>query len=194
MKRPIALVFPLIALLWAVVLLAYPRAAQAATTIPGGNIINQTWTVAGSPYIVQGDITVPAGAKLTIQAGVEVQFGTSDGLATGRDTSEVEATIRGTLEVQGTAASPVNFRSTSSGAGQWYGVVVESTAVLTTTELVVQHAQYGFHVADAQPALSGFTAHTNSYGVYYTGTGGGSISNAVIRNNGSRGVYMYSSG
>ncbi|HVK65357.1 MAG TPA: right-handed parallel beta-helix repeat-containing protein, partial [Polyangium sp.] len=195
MKRPIALVFPLVALLWAIVLLACPRVAQAATPVTGGNIINQTWTLAGSPYIVQGDIVVPATTKLTIQAGVEVQFATTDGLMTGKDTSEVEMTIRGTLEVQGTAASPVNFRSTSSGAGQWYGVVVDaSTAVLTTTELVVQHAQYGFHVVDVAPTLSGFTAHTNTYGVYYTGTGGGAITDAVIRNNSSRGVYVSSSG
>jgi cysteine-rich repeat protein len=195
MKRPIALCFPLIALLWALVLLACPRAAQAATTIPGGNIINQTWTPAGSPYLVQGDIIVPVGAKLTVQAGTEVQFATTDALVTGKDTTEVEMTIRGTLEVLGTAASPVNFRSTTVGAGQWYGVVVEgTTATMTMTDLVVQHAQYGFHVTDGAPTLSNFTALTNSYGVYYTGTGGGSISNAVFRGNSSRGVYSYNTG
>ena len=35
--------------------------AAFATTIPGGNIINQTWTPAGNPYLIQGDVTVPAG-------------------------------------------------------------------------------------------------------------------------------------
>ena len=71
-----------LALALAAVLLV-PRAARAATTIPGGNIINQTWTPAGSPYIVQGDVTVPAGAFLNIQAGTVVQFPSGDVQAAG---------------------------------------------------------------------------------------------------------------
>lgn len=43
--------------------------AHADTIIPGGNLFNQTWTQAGSPYIIAGDITVPAGASLQIEAG-----------------------------------------------------------------------------------------------------------------------------
>ena len=32
------------------------------------------WTLTNSPYTVTGDITVPANALLTIEAGVEVLF------------------------------------------------------------------------------------------------------------------------
>lgn len=35
-------------------LLAIPTLAAGDTIIAGGNLINQTWTLAGSPYIVQG--------------------------------------------------------------------------------------------------------------------------------------------
>ena len=41
-----------------------------ATVIPGGSLSTQTWTAAGSPYQVQGDITIPAGVTLTVEAGI----------------------------------------------------------------------------------------------------------------------------
>ena len=98
--------------------------ASSATIIPGGNIITQTWTVAGSPYIVQGDITIPAGAFLTIQPGVSVQFASTDSQAAGLDVTRVEATVIGTLTANGTSASPITFRAqTGTAAGTWYGVV-----------------------------------------------------------------------
>ena len=41
-------------------LAGFPREALAATTIPGGNVTG-TWSPAGSPYIIQGDVIVPVG-------------------------------------------------------------------------------------------------------------------------------------
>ena len=43
------------------------------TTIPAGDV-SGTWTASGSPYEIQGDITVQAGETLEIQAGVKVEF------------------------------------------------------------------------------------------------------------------------
>jgi hypothetical protein len=38
--------------------------ADAQTTVPSGNLVgSQTWTAAGSPYLVAGDLTVPAGSR-----------------------------------------------------------------------------------------------------------------------------------
>jgi len=58
-------------------------AAHAATIKTGGNVVNETWTPAGSPYVIQGDITVPSGAFLTIEAGTVVQF--ASGISRPRD-------------------------------------------------------------------------------------------------------------
>ncbi len=44
----------------------FASTAHADTTIAGGNLpgASNTWTTLGSPYILQGDVTVPAGATL----------------------------------------------------------------------------------------------------------------------------------
>ena len=49
-------------------------ATAYATVVPGGSLGDTTWSLAGSPYVVQGDVTVLAGATLTIDPGVEVRF------------------------------------------------------------------------------------------------------------------------
>ena len=94
----------LFATLTAFATLGVAASASAQTTIAGGNIINQTWTTAGSPYTVQGDIIVPAGAFLTIESGVEVRFATTDALAANTDTARVELIVRGTFTEIGRAS------------------------------------------------------------------------------------------
>jgi len=94
----------------------------SATVIPGGNIINQTWTPGGSPYSIQGDITVPTGASLTMQAGTQVQIAATDAQAAGLDPSKVEIHVRGTMTWQGTAGNHVQI----TPLGNWLGVYIDS--------------------------------------------------------------------
>ncbi|EYF06979.1 DUF4215 domain-containing protein [Chondromyces apiculatus] len=192
LKRHSPLAFPLLALLWTFALLiGLTQTAAAQTTVTGGNVINQTWTPAGSPYIVQGDVIVPAGATLTIQAGTQVRFASSDGQASGTDASRVEMTIRGTLNVNGTVASPVVFQANSgSGTSVWYGLRADqASSVLNTSNLEVRNAIYGIHVSGGEQTLVGITAHTNSYGIYFTGNGSGTVLSSIIRDNSSTGIY-----
>src|SRR5262245_1150087 len=69
-------------------------AVRAATVISGGFITNQTWTAAGSPYVVQGDITIPPGGHLILEPGTIVQVASTDGQIAGRDTGRVEITVK----------------------------------------------------------------------------------------------------
>ncbi|MBK7579506.1 MAG: DUF4215 domain-containing protein [Myxococcales bacterium] len=157
----------------ALVAVLFASRSASATQVTGGNVVNQTWTPAGSPYIVEGDVTVPAGAYLTIQAGTSVKFKSTDGQAGGLSSTKIELTIKGTLTVSGTTASPVTFEGeTGTTAGTWYGIVVEAGATgASISGAVVKHASYGVTSAATGSLLSvvDSTFSTNSYGIYLNG-------------------------
>ncbi len=197
--------------------LALAPAAYADTIIAGGNLSTQTWTAANSPYTLQGDVTVIAGATLTIEPGVVVQAASSsDAQSAGRNTSRVEITVDGSLVVNGTAAQPVTFKSTSTSSGSWYGVIATSSATAVTlsyleiqsaiygltaettgTQVTASHvtvssaSSYGFWLRDGAPTLDAAAAvSAGSYGIYVSGSADPVIHGSVIRNSGSMGIYI----
>ncbi|NOY90365.1 MAG: DUF4215 domain-containing protein, partial [Deltaproteobacteria bacterium] len=180
----------LLALVTLALLALAPTSADAQTTIPGGNIINQTWTTAGSPYLVQGDITVPAGAFLTIEAGVEVRASSSDAVSSGTNTSRVEIIINGRFTVNGTAASPALFTSVTTTTGSWYGIIADSAEAISITGARISRASYGVYVKSGSPALVGTTLQQNNYGLYATGSSAPNVTGCVLTSNTSAGLYV----
>ena len=67
-----------------------------------------TWTVSGSPYIVEGEIIINQGIKLNIDPGVKVIFKKYASRVNG-------IKVNGTLKVNGTSTAPVNFTYTEDG-------------------------------------------------------------------------------
>jgi len=83
--------------------LVFCFSSTAQTHVSGGIYSNATWTLAGSPYIVDTNIVVFPGVTLTIQPGVTVKFADGTNL-------EIR---QGILIAAGTAADSITFTSNS---------------------------------------------------------------------------------
>ncbi len=114
---------------------APPRASTTVTT--GRHAASETWTIAGSPYIVPGPVefasTTSTTATLTIEPGVEVRFtpGTTSA-NTGR--LYFGNLGPGALQADASAGAPIVFTSNaaSPAAGDWYGIDFYPTAKAST--------------------------------------------------------------
>jgi MYXO-CTERM domain-containing protein len=186
-SRSILLVAPLVMALVA-------PAAHAETIIDGGNIINQTWTPAGSPYVIRGDITVPSGAYLIIQAGTAVRFTSGDMQGSGLNSLLTEVTINGELAIEGTAANPVTFAAqTGTTRGTWYGIVITGTATSASiAHASIQHAYRGVFSQMTGAVLTirdSTVSDTSNYAVYLT-AGSADMDRITVTRSGNMAVYV----
>jgi len=69
-----------------------------------------TWDASGSPYLVTGEVTVPAGETLNIGAGVTVEF-----------QGHYKLTVNGTLIASGSEQDSIFFTAADPETG-WHGV------------------------------------------------------------------------
>src|SRR2546426_847044 len=81
---------------------------QAATRVSGSIASSSTWTVAGSPYLIDGRIQVQSGITLTLQPGVVVKV-LVEGESSFQGTGSI--TIYGSLRAVGTETTPIVFTS-----------------------------------------------------------------------------------
>ena len=73
------------------------RPTYSQTIVPAG-YVSGTWNVAGSPYLIMGDITVGTDSTLTIEPGVEVNF-----------QGFYSFTVNGYLQAVGTETDSIHF-------------------------------------------------------------------------------------
>jgi len=111
--------------------------ARAATPVSGPISVDTTWGVAGSPYLVVGDVTVEDGVTLTIDPGVLVQLDPGRSLI-----------VQGTLDALGTATEPIRFTANASGAPppSWKRIWSQGGFV-TLDNATVEHAETGVHIS-----------------------------------------------
>ncbi len=200
--------------------LTFPARALCATIIPGGNVSNETWTLAGSPYVVQGDVTVMAGTFLHIEAGVQVQFASTDSTASGLDSTKVELRVNGYLTVSGTEAQPVLFEPQSSfSSGAWYGIVITGTAMeASIAHAHINYAVNGIYTSAAntlanisdttvsrcsvsgvtvlagRPVFNRVESTMNQYGLRVINDGAPTFTESVFALNANHGAYLAPSG
>jgi hypothetical protein len=110
------------------------------TSVSGGIYQNTTWSLANSPYIVNGSIVVFPGRTLNIEPGVEIRIN-----------NQLDSTIyietRGTLNCLGTDLSPIKistlYDTTKVG---WRGFVCTSSqgGVLNADRFQISNASMPF--------------------------------------------------
>jgi parallel beta-helix repeat protein len=183
-KSSTCLLVLILSLASAVPVLAAPL--SAATTIPGGNV-SGTWDASGSPYLIDGDITVPAGQTLTIEPGVEVLFQGFYGL-----------TVNGTLQAVGTESEPILFGGGHPTAG-WVSInIIDATDSSQLTYVIVENAaRTGVYIENTSPLISYSTIRNNEGGgIKLLNSNARLVGNHIINNTNSSsggGVYMLDS-
>ncbi|MGD0061557.1 MAG: NosD domain-containing protein, partial [Verrucomicrobiia bacterium] len=165
--------------------------------IVGGTITNATVWTAGNVYLGTSDVTISAGATLTIQAGTVVKF------------SNHWLVVNGTLDLQGTATEKVVFTSirddlyggdsngdgsaSTPSPGDWGGIQYSNSANVLHDALV----QYG---GGSMILVSGPTGgeleiadcvlqYASDYAIYANSNTAPSIHNNTIRACGD-GIYL----
>ncbi len=175
---------------------AGPAPAQmVAATIVGGEITTDTtWTLAGSPYILQTqNVTVRDNVTLTIEPGVTVEINAGRGLW-----------VYGTLLAVGTPAQPITFTRMTGATGAWGQVQIGGGTVngdsngsqisYATIEGGGTGAQM-LYVYNSAATLDHLTVRNSSTrGLYATGVPAGSTlswDTGTVTGNGWEGVYVY---
>ena len=187
-KSSTFLLVMILSLALAVPALAAPL--SAATTIPGGDV-SGIWDMTGSPYLIDGDITVPAGQTLTIEPGVEVLF-----------QSWYSLTVNGTLIADGTENAPILFGGGHPTAG-WLGVrFVGASDSSSLTYAIVENGRAtgadplnkggGIYIDSSSPTISHSTIRNNlakisGGGIYLNNSNATLIANTIINNQAGQG-------
>jgi len=132
----------------------------------------------GSPYYINGNITVANGVVLTIDAGVELYFA-----------QDISATINGMLVVEGSADLPV-IAASAGGAESWAGIYLNSSSAGSTIRHAhISDAQYCVRTNGAPDEISNNRLSNCQYGVYVN-SGSPDISNNLIIENAYAGIHV----
>ncbi|RLD54153.1 MAG: hypothetical protein DRJ05_15185, partial [Bacteroidetes bacterium] len=101
-----------------IILFALSTSTFAQTEVSGDQ--TGTWTAENSPYLVIGEITVPSGQVLNIEAGVEVNF-----------QGQYKFNVLGNLQAIGTEADSIFFTTDNQATG-WGGIRFDGSNGIST--------------------------------------------------------------
>ncbi|MBI1293424.1 hypothetical protein GC175_00515, partial [bacterium] len=151
-----------------------------AVVSPGGTLsrdvtLDGPGGLNGRPFILTGNVTVPAERTLRIRPGSTVRF---DGPRT------LSVSNRGTLIAQGSTAQPVRFTSHAAepAAGSWGQISVAAGASAQLRHCVVEYATQGI-ATSARLLIDSCTFRHNTTGVNVSGSAGGTIINSQFTGN-----------
>ena len=144
-----------------------------------------TWTLAGSPYVVVGDLTVGSGVTLRVEAGVELQF-RADRFS-GQSWEKRTFTVRGEFIATGELQNPVVMgggfsEHPGTGDQQFKGIVVEDGGRVQLEYTRVEEADVGLRDLSSVASSVEFSNFTDcGTGVRVARGVGTTIRNCVFR-------------
>ena len=128
------------------------------TTITDNTNINGNWTVANSPYIIEGRAIVPNGQTLTIEPGVEIRLRSSASPTPswfdyGSGNVGV-IRVQGEIIANGTSSNPILF--TRDNTGFWGTILMDGNAATTSsfTNCIIEYAKESTNVTGIASPLS----------------------------------------
>jgi hypothetical protein len=113
---------------------------NAQTNVSGGIYQNTTWTLANSPYQVNGSVVVFPGNTLTVEPGVTI-------LINNANAQDIYIETRGSLNLVGTDQLPITVRTTTDTTNiGWQGFVCTSSqgGLLTADRFRISNAATPF--------------------------------------------------
>ncbi|HEY6000332.1 MAG TPA: right-handed parallel beta-helix repeat-containing protein, partial [bacterium] len=168
-------------------------------TVSGTLSASETWS---GTVALEGDVTVPAGATLTILPGTTVIAPSLvDATFGGSDAARTEIVGLGNIFAEGAEGAPIEFTTSTGRQGDWYGLRVFGSTRLRyatvedgrtgvtfaadagTDELVVQQTTVRNNAVDGIAASGSGTADT----VF-------SISGSTVSGNGGNGIAVTTQG
>jgi nitrous oxidase accessory protein NosD len=166
----------------------------ADTAISGSISTSQTWTLAGSPYIVTGNVAIHGNPTpiVTIEAGVQVKFNSGAGILLGDWNFSDQM---GGMIANGTEAAPVllTANSASPTPGFWNYIFIEPYTSPSTSfsHTIFEYGGSGgtgmFTVYGGSPSFSNCTFRNSSnYAIYHSSdTVTASVSGCSFEDNGT---------
>ncbi|MFC1898545.1 carboxypeptidase regulatory-like domain-containing protein [Candidatus Cloacimonadota bacterium] len=125
----------------------------SSTVIPGGDV-SGVWDLAGSPYYVDGEITIQSGSELNIEAGVDVIFN-----------DHYKFYIYGRIVANGTEADSIKFMPLNSTTG-WHGLRFYDGNISSLPANEISYCQfkrgYGLGTGDDQNGGAIFCSNTSN--------------------------------
>lgn len=129
-----------------------------------------TWAAANNPYLLVGDVSIPAGEVLTIEPGVVV-----------RAMGNYRINAQGTIQAIGTETDSIRFENNQlPPTNLWKGIRLENPSQQSNFKyIVVEYAEYGINAVDSPIEVSYSRFSYNQRGLHLYGIGN---SNPAVMN------------
>jgi Right handed beta helix region len=143
-----------------ILLLFWINMLNSQTTIPAGNV-SGTWDLAGSPYLIEGEIKIPCGETLTINPGCLIEF-------QGHYKFNVQGRILaiGTEQdsIRFTVADTTGFHLPEVPDGGWHGIRFLNTSTTNdSSKIMYSILEFGKAVGETFEDRSGGGLYVENY-------------------------------